>query len=257
MKGICAIVFIVCLSSFAVAQTPFQPLQRPAETSGQYTWQLDLSYIPYGVSGFSVDEYGQPYSYTRFSQEWRLGISGTFVLGGGWKMGFSASDLSTIDKEKRKYADHESDLNSIYHDFAYSISSEYRLDSKSAWDPRISISLGSPWEGEIGVSASLLRDPVVLVGRVSMLTRADAPHNWLSLSLGAGFVANAWINLSASASVTVPTRGVGLPTTTVGLRALYSLDSESKKEVGVRVTLSVQGQIPRLTFEAEASWRGP
>ncbi len=172
-------------------------------------------------------------------------------------MGLSASDLSTIDKETRKYADHTTDLNSTQHDFAYSISSEYRLDSKSAWDPRISISLGSPWEGEIGVSASLLRDPVVLVGRVSMLTQAEEPRNWLSLALGAGFVANAWINLSASASVMIPTRGVGLPTTTIGIRVLYSLDPESKREVGVRVTLSMQGQTPRLTFEAEASWRGP
>ncbi len=257
VKGICTIVLIMFLSGFTLAQTPFQPLQRPAETSGQYTWQLYLSYTPTGASGFGVDEYGQPYSYTRFSQDWQLGVSGTFVLGAGWKMEFSASDSSTIDKETREYADHTTDLNSTRHDFSYSISSEYRMDPKSAWDPRISISLGSPWEGEIGVSVSLLRDPVVLVGQVSILTQAEEPHNWLSLALGAGFVANAWINLSASASVTIPTRGVGLPTTTIDLRALYGLDSESKKEIGMRITLSVQGQTPRLTFEAETSWRGP
>ncbi len=134
---------------------------------------------------------------------------------------------------------------------------EYRLDPKSAWDPRISFSFGQPWQGEVEASASLLRDPVVLVGRVSMLTQADAPHNWLSLTLGAGLVANAWIDLSATAGATIPTSGVGVPITTIGLRVRYSLDTESKKEVGGRITLSVQGRVPRLTFEAEASWRGP
>jgi hypothetical protein len=257
VRGSLALIFVLCLSSFAFAQTSFQPLQRVEETSGQYTWQLDLGYTPTGESGFGVDEFGQPYSYIRFSQGWRLGISGTFVLGAGWKMGFSVADLRTIDKETRKYSDHDSDLNSVHHDFAYSMSYEYRIDPKSTWDPRISFSFGHPWQGEVGATASLLRDPVVLVGRVSMLTQADEPHNWLSLTLGAGFVANAWIDLSASVGATIPTSGVGIPITTIGLRVRYSLDSESKKEVGGRITLSVQGQAPRLTFEAEASWRGP
>jgi len=257
MKASLVLILVFCLSGFAFAQTPFQPLQRPAETSGQYMWQVDFSYTPYGESGLDLDEFGQPYSYTRFSQDRQLGISGTLVLGDGWKMGLSAGDLTTIDREKRTYYDHKADISSTNHDFAYSVFSEYRLDPKSTWDPRISLSFGHPWEGKIGVSASLIRDPVVLVGRVSMLTRADSPRNWLSFALGAGFVANAWIDLRASASVTLPTRGVGLPTTTVGVRAIYSIDSESKKEVEAGVTLSVQGQVPRLTFEAEASWRGP
>ena len=257
MKGFLALLFIVYLSSFAFAQTSFQPLQRPAETSGQYTWQLDLSYTPAGETGLGVDKFGQPYSYTRFSQERGLSLSGTFVVGGGWKMGLDFTDFSTVVEELREYSNHKADLNFTHRSFAYSIFSEYQLNPKSAWDPRVSISFGSPWLAKIGASASLLRDPAVLVVRVSMLTQAEEPHNWLSLELGAGFVANAWIDLSTSASMTIPTRGVGLPTTTIGVRALYSLDSESKKEVGGRITLSVQGQVPRLTFEAEASWRGP
>lgn len=257
MKGLLAVLIILCLSSLSLPQTPFQPLQRPSESGGQYTWQMNLGYTPSGQEGFGVDEFGQPYSYTRFSQDWQFGISGTLSLNSEWKMGFSGANSTTQHREARKYFNRETDLKSTQHDFMYSISSEYRIDPKSAWDPRLSLSFGHPWQANVGVSVSLLRDPVVLVGQVNMLTQADEPHNWFSLALGAGFVANASINLSTSLSVTIPTSGVGLPTTTIGMRALYSLDSGSKREVGVRVTLSVQGQIPRLSIEADASWRGP
>jgi hypothetical protein len=70
-------------------------------------------------------------------------------------------------------------------------------------------------------------------------------------------VANAWIDLSASVGAMIPTSGVGVPITTIGLRVRYSLDTESKKEVGGRITLSVQGEVLRFTIEAETSWRGP
>ncbi len=90
-----------------------------------------------------------------------------------------------------------------------------------------------------------------------MLIKAEEPRNWLLFALGAGFVANAAISLSASASVMIPTSGVGLPITTVGLRTCYSLDSKSKREATVHTTLSIQGEIPRLMIEAEMSWSGP
>ena len=257
MRSLLALLLVVCLSSFAFAQTSFQPLQRPTESGGQYTWEMNLAYTPSGQEGFAVDEFGQPYSYTRFSQHWQFSISGTVSLSSDWKIGFSGANSTTERKETRKYFDHETDLKSTQHDFAYSMSSEYRIDPKNAWDPRISLSFGHPWQGSVGVSASLLRDPVVLVGRVKMLTQADEPHNWLSLALGTGFVANARTNLSTSANITIPTRGVGLPTSTIGIRVLYSLDSESKKQVGARITLSMQGEVPWCTVEAEASWRGP
>lgn len=257
MKGLIALLLVACLSSFVFAQTSFQPLQRAPESGGQYTWQMNLGYTPSGQEGVGVDEFGQPYSYTRFSQDWQFGISGTLSLSSEWKIGFSGANSTTKQREARKYFDHETDVKSTQHDFAYSMSCAYRIDLKSSWDPRLSLSFGHPWQGNVGVSVSLLQDPVVLVGQVNMLTQAGEPHNWLGLALGAGFVANAQIDLSASVSVTIPTSGVGLPTTTIGMRVLYGLDSESKRKVGVRVTLSVQGGVPQLSIEGEASWRGP
>jgi len=251
------LLLVVCSSIFAFAQTPFQPLQRPDDAAGEYTLQLDFGYAPSGQDGFDVDEFGQPYSYTRFSQERHVGVCGTLVLAGGWKLGLDLANVSTSTKELRKYLDREEDVSSTLHDFSYSVSYEYRLDDRSTWDPRVSLSFGHPWQGEIEVSGSLVRDPVVLAGSVSMLTQSEEPRNWLLFALGAGFVANASISLSASASVMIPTSGVGLPATTVGLRACYSFDSQSKKEATVHTTLSVQGGVPQLMIEAELSWNGP
>lgn len=82
---------------------------------------------------------------------------------------------------------------------------------------------------------------MVLVGAIGLRTQAEEPQAWFTLELGAGFVANAWISVSASGSLTVPILGVGIPVTSFGVRVRYALDPRGEGEVGVRAGLTLQG----------------
>ncbi|MBC7169367.1 hypothetical protein H5T54_00325 [Candidatus Bipolaricaulota bacterium] len=257
-RGVGGIVAAVLLFSLATwAQTPIDPLKRPDEATGEYTWQLGLGYTPSGREGFGVDAFGQPYTFTLLSQEWRLSLIGTVHFGSGWKTGVTVSQSTTTLDEVRRYPWGEARLSSSERKVAYSVFQEWRLDPKNPWDPRVSISLGYPWKGGIGVAVSLLRDPMVLVGEVGLRSQEEEPHAWLILALGAGFVANAWISISISGSLNVPVLGVGVPLSSLGVRLRYALDSQGKGELGVRAALSLRGDRTWVSLEAEWSGRGP
>ena len=257
-RGVREIVAALFLFSVvAWAQTPIDPLRRPDEATGEYTWQLGLGYTPSGREGFGVDAFGQPYTYTLLSQEWRLSLTGTVHFSGGWKMGIAVSQSTTTVDEVRRYPWSEERLSSSERGMAYSAFQEWRIDPKSPWDPRVSMSLGHPWEGGIGAAASFLRDPMVLVGEIGLRSQEEEPQAWLTLALGAGFVANAWISVSTSGSLAVPMLGVGVPLTSLGVRLRYALDPRDKGELEVRATLSLRGDRARVSLDVEWTGRGP
>jgi hypothetical protein len=220
-----AIVLAIFLFSLVTwAQVPIDPLKRPDEAVGDYTWQVGLGYTPSGREGFGVDAFGQPYAFTLFSQEWRLSLSGTVHVGGGWKTGIALSESTTTVDELRQYAWGEERLSTTRRSVAYSMFQEWRVDPKNPWDPRVSLSFGYPWKAGVTGAASLLRDPMVLVAEIGLRSQREEPQAWLTLALGAGFVANAWISISTSGSLAVPVLGVGVPVTSLGVRLRYSLD---------------------------------
>lgn len=241
----------------ASAQEPIGPLRRLGEPPGQYTWRVSLGYTPAGREGLGVDEFGIPYSYTLFVQEWRLGFSGTVQLATGLKMGAEIAEISTIAKELRRYPSGEERLERWNSAIAYSFFCETCVDPKSPWDPRTTVSLGHPWVGGITLSLSLLRDPMVIIVDFSFLGRKEEPQGWFAARLGAGFVANPWISISAAASLTVPVIGIGVPEVSVGLRVRYALDVKGEKEIGVRTTLILRGDQPLVSLEGEWLGRGP
>ncbi|HAZ28052.1 TPA: hypothetical protein DCY67_05510 [Candidatus Acetothermia bacterium] len=255
MSGIVAALFLFSVAAWA--QTPIAPLRRPDEATGEHTWQLGLGYTPSGREGFGMDTFGQLYTYTLVSQEWRLSLTGTVHFGGGWKTGFAVSESTTALDEVRRYPWGEERLSSSERGMAYSFFHEWRIDPRNPWDPRVSMSLGHPWTGGIGVAASLLRDPMVLVGEIGLRSQEEEPQAWLTLALGAGFVANAWISISTSGSLAVPVLGVGVPVTSLGVRLRYALDPRGKGELGVRATLSLRGDRAWVSLDAEWTWRGP
>jgi hypothetical protein len=188
-----------------------------------------------------LDDLDQPYTFTRFSQEWRLTLSGTVQMATGLKTGIEISEQTTLTQEIRHYPNDEVRLSSSSRAMSYNLFCEYRLDPKNPWDPRASFSLGHPWQGGVGLSLSLLRDPMVLVADISLRGQSEEPWSWLVLGLSAGFVANLWISISASAGLAVPLAGVGIPSTTLGIRTRYALDVKGKQEIGIRATLVLRG----------------
>ena len=189
------------------AQTPIDPLKRPDEAPGEFSWQVGLAYIPSGREGFAVDSLGQPYAFTTFREEWQLSLTGTVHFGGGWKTGLIISQSTVVVRELRRYPWGEERLSTTVRKMAYSAFQEWRIDPKSPWDPRVSISLGHPWKTGVAFAASLLRDPMVLVGEIGLRSQEEEPQAWLTLALAAGFVANAWISLSTTGSLAVPALG--------------------------------------------------
>jgi hypothetical protein len=98
---------------------------------------------------------------------------------------------------------------------------------------------------------------MVLVADISLRGQSEEPWSWLVLGLGVGFVANLWISISASAGLAVPLAGVGIPSTTLGIRTRYALDVKGKQEIGIRATLVLRGGRTWLSLEAEWLGRGP
>jgi len=208
--GLWVLTLTVFLPFLTLAQVPIEPLQRPEEPVGQYTWRLGLGYTPSGREGVGIDDLGQPYTFTRFSQEWRLTLSGTVQLATCLKTGVEVSEQTTLTKEIRRYPNEEVRL-------SFSHRSVLSSGSKNPWDPRASFSLGHPWRGGIGLSLSLLRDPMVLVADISLCGQNEELQSWLVLGLGASFIANLWISISASASLAIPLVGVRIPSTCLSI----------------------------------------
>lgn len=248
---------VVIVSFAAGAQAPIEPLKRPEEAPGEYTWQVGLGYTPSGREGFAVDAFGQPYAYTLFSQEWRLSLMGTVYFGGGWKTGVEIAQSTITVDEVRRYPWGEERLSTTERKGGYAVFQEWRIDPKNSWDPRVSLSFGHPWKAEVAGSVSLLRDPMVLVVEIGLRSQEEEPQGWFTLALGAGFVANAWISLSVSGSPAVPVLGVGVPMTSLGIHLRYALDPKGKGEIGVRATLFLRGDRTWLFLDAEWIGRGP
>jgi len=53
---------VLVWSATVLAQAPIEPLRRPEEPVGQYTWLLGLDYTPSGQEGMGLDDLGQPYT---------------------------------------------------------------------------------------------------------------------------------------------------------------------------------------------------
>lgn len=254
MREFLFLVLLVFYPTFCVSQAPFEPLRRPEERVGQYSWGLAVAYTPMGWEGMGIDELGRPYSYTVFLEEWRLTLSGAVQLATGLKTGMKVSNQTLNRREIRRYPAEEQRLSSTGQEMAYAWFCEYRLDPTNPWDPRASVSLGYPWKGGAGLSWSLLRDPMVLLVELSFRAQDEEPWSWFFAGLSAGFVANQWISMSASANVSVPVLGIGVPVTSLGIRLRYALDLRGNQEVGVRTTLTLRGDRTWLGIEME--WLG-
>ncbi len=250
------LLLILFIALWASAQVPIDPLVRPEEPPGHYTWRIGFGYTPYVISGLEVDDLGIPYEYLRLAHEFRLVLGGDVKLLSDVKAGVEVASVNSVIEEKRFYPHEIIDLSYTREKLAYAAYWEWRLDSESPWDPRVSLSFGDPWHTKLAVSASFIRDPVVLAAEAGFQSREEEPKRWFSLGLGCGFVANPWIRFAFAASLAVPISGVGFPQLNMDFRLIYTFDPEERRAVGVNVGVSL-GEQAWLSLEAWMRGRGP
>ncbi len=254
-RHLAALILIAMTLLLAVHGQPIDPLVREAEHVGSYTWQIGLGYTPVGSQGTGVDPFGFPYSYVRLAHGVELSLTGTLNIRRGFKVGAQIADTTWHVIEQQTSLQETVDERTIDREFAYIGFGETRLAPDTTLDPRVTLSLGNPQHHTLGVSVNILRDPMVLSGEVSFGRHASAPHERLSMSLAAGFVANAWITLQAHAGWSIPLREAALPVATLGIAVGYDLDLLGDLTVNVRCTLHLTGSTTLLSLKLEVAGR--
>jgi hypothetical protein len=216
-----------------------------------------MAYSPRGEQGIGVDESGSPYQYVRFYAERRVALFATLNLTGNSELGLEFEETSTCLKERRLYV--SQDLETVFTSWGFSFSSFYeqRMKPTSRLDPRVRVSFGSPAGTGIAVSASYILDPVVLAGTLGLRYRMERPCNWLTLDVGAGFVANSHVSLIASGSLGVPLDTAGLPASSVSFQIRYSCDPRGERELALRLDLHLHGYAPWMRIDLALLGRGP
>jgi len=226
------------------------PLRLIEPTEGEATWKVSLGYSASGRRGFEIDDTGSPYGYELIVQDWTLSFFATTGLGTTSSVGASASLLRTSTAESRQYADLAVSIQATQRGMACAVWHQTRLDTASETDPRLTIAIEYPTSASMTIAGAILSDPMVLAAQFGLRCRLAAPALWLALELSAGFVANRLVQVSSLAGVDVPVDAVGVPNAHMGCEVQYSLSS-SGFSVGVRATLQLTGELPRLIAEVE------
>jgi hypothetical protein len=236
----------------------FDPLRRAEdEETAQLSWAIAAAYYPQGVEGAGLDEYGEYFTFVRFSGERRLSLSASWSFTRCHKLGMSLVERTTTLRERRWFATGEWEAISVVTGVAYSSYYEYRIAPDSVLDPRVRISCKFPEAFGLAASASCILDPVVLAGMLELVHKPDHPLNWLNLSLSAGLVANSRVTFATSAGLSVPVHDTGLPSASVALRTCYSIDPGEGLELSLQVSLLMQGQSSWMGVTLSIQGRGP
>lgn len=239
-----------------LAQAPFDPLQRPDEKRGSYSYKLSLDYTPIGSQGVSMDEKGTPYTFTRFTQGFRLSISGECNLRETFVLTASLSPSLSVRQEDRLYPDRSAIVQETNTSHVASLGFRYRFRPKNSLDPQYALSLAYPWAIATELSANILRDPVVLSASLGYMKPMDGNIGSISLGFGAGFVANETITFSGSVQYALPVGRPELPSTSVTLRTGYSLNGDGNRELSIKSTLVVRGHRTWVGLGLEWGGRG-
>lgn len=256
MKKLVLFLLSFSVTSPALAQTPIDPLKLPQAESGSYIYTFGVNYTPDGQQRLFLDEFGNPFTTTRFDQNLIFSVSGSYSFNENISIAGGLNSAIFFRSEKDEFADSNHRHTETDTNYSGALSLEYRLAPKGALDPRISFGVSYPWAANVQGSASLLKDPVILSASLGYYKSLENSGDSLTVGLGAGFVANEKITFSGTANYTVPVGNTDLPVTSIGFRTGYSLDPKGNKELGLRTTLSVSGRETKLGFGIEFGGRG-
>ena len=259
MKKLSIRLFMVMLSSllygFTWAQQTIDPLQRLEVERGDLSYFASLTFFPGGDSYTSTNEAGEPIQITESFQSFGVSLGGSYSvssnvnLSAGLALGLNLNSVEVLtEMEREASVDLSTSLGAYF-------STTYAFNGDSALDPAVSVSLAYPFALSADVSASLVRDPIVLNGYAGLAKSLNAPGADFYFGTDVGFIANEVISLRFSNSVTIPF-GVILPATlSANLRVGYALDPEGANEVGITTYFSVSGRNTSLGLGVDFSGR--
>lgn len=211
--------------------------------------EFKASYSPQGRKGTAIEINGDCYDYTALLEETILELSGSARLGASSRIGLSLNRTLWDLKEERAYATERRITSSSGQHFGSSLFVSQRLLPNHALDPYLTLTLANPGPSGISISASYILDPVVLVGRLDLLTSSKSETHWLAVAGSIGFVANARLSLVATGSLNVPVDSVGLPSASFGLKAAIAREQQRVHELDVQFLSILVGEIARIRID--------
>jgi hypothetical protein len=256
MKRVLILPLALLICQPALAQIPIDPLRLPQEETGGYTYTFGASYIPDGREGLDFDREGNPFNFETFNQSINFSASGSYSFSPNLGISANINPNLFIGREKRDFSNRTQTLTETNTNIGAGLSVEYRPAPGSTLDPRFSVGVAYPWTVTVQSQASLIRDPVIVLGSLGYSQPLDSANSSLNLGIGAGFVANERVSFSAFGNYAIPIGETNLPVTSLSFRTGYNLDDEGKQDIGLRTTLSVRGGDTRIGVGIEWGGRG-
>jgi len=255
LLALTAVIFPLAMIQ-ALAQTPIDPLVRPAEDQARFSYSLAIAYNPGGGEGAGINEDALAYTYRLVAHSLTLTGSIRYQVTPATSLAATLSPSLLVSQEERSFAGgYIQPIWRTRFQAAASVQVERRLAPESPLDPSLGVSLSYPWSMAVSAGASLLRDPVVLTASITAAKPLDTPGGLLGIGLAAGLVANQEITLATSLNMTLPIGTLQPPLTAISLRVAHTLEPGGKLEIALRVDLSVAGEKARAGLALELSGR--
>ena len=221
------------LLGVAWAQQVVDPLQRLETEQGDFSYFVSLSYFPSGDSSLGVNEAGDDVLVTDVFNSFGVSFGGSYSLSSNLNLSASLSpnfSLSTVEVADSEAQEVSTDFSA---NIGGAVAATYSFTRDSALDPAVSLSLSYPFAGSVDLSASLIRDPIVIDGFVGVTKPFDISGADLFLGSSVGFIANESIDLRFGNSVSVPIGVISPVAWSLNFRVGYALNPEGTREVGL------------------------
>jgi len=239
-----------------LAQVPIDPLRLPDSEAGSYVYTVGIGYSPYGIEREFVDFVGDPGRYTRIDNNFNLSFSGSYNFNKNISIYGNVAPFLFMREEKQQFINESITTTKTETDITGGLALEYRFAPQAVLDPRLSVGVSYPLGINVQTSATLLKDPVVLLGSLGYNKSLESDQDSIAFGIGSGFIANDNINFSATANHSIPLEDASFPTTSLSFRTGYNLDQKGGSELGFKTTLSVRGEETRVGFSLEYGGRG-
>lgn len=258
MKKILLTLNFFFVTAPVLSQVPIDPLKLPDSEAGSYVYTLGIGYSPDGQRKEFLDFFDGNYlNITETNNTFNFLISASYSFNKHIAIYGNISPFLSIEEKKTDFIDTLTTTRNTNTDVTGGLSLEYRFAPDAVLDPRLSVGVSYPFGVNVQTSATLLKDPVILLGSLGYAKSLDNNgEDTLVFGLGTGFIANEHINFSATANHIVPLENSSFSTTIISFRTGYNLDQAGKSEIGFKTILSFNSRETKVGFSLEYGGRG-